>query len=32
VYYQLATELDIKADRAWLQSGDYCADFGPVVE
>ena len=32
VYYQLATELDIKADRAWLQSGDYCADFGAVVE
>ncbi|MDG1254284.1 MAG: DUF1285 domain-containing protein [Glaciecola sp.] len=32
VYYQLAAELDIKADHAWLQSGDYCADFGPIIE
>ena len=30
VYYQLAEQLVIKDQRAWLVSGEYQADFGPI--
>lgn len=32
VYYQLTAELAIDAGHAWLQSGDYRADFGAITQ